>query len=95
MGLFGFTLVRVDGVSMGSTLPHRSLALFRRKRRVKKGDVVLVEHPEFGTIVKKVAAVSKSGRYALRGTSPASTSQGRLGHVEGQHIRGVLVKRFS
>lgn len=95
MALLGFTIVRVDGVSMGSVLPHRTLALFRRRRRVTKGDIVLVEHPEFGTIVKCVAEVSKTGSYLLRGTSPASTSQKRLGSVEGEHIKGVLVFRIA
>ncbi|MEP3420302.1 MAG: S24 family peptidase [Erythrobacter sp.] len=94
MALFGVTLVLVDGVSMGRVLPHRTLALFRRKRKVSKGDIVLVKHPEFGRIVKIVAAVTVNGRYSLRGAHPNSTSEERLGAVEGTFIQGTLVCRL-
>lgn len=94
MGLFGFTLILVDGRSMGRVLAHRTLALFRRKRKVSKGDIVLVDHPEFGLIVKTVAAVTINGRYSLRGAKPDSTSEQRLGHVEGKYIKGTLVNRL-
>ena len=80
---------------MGRVLPHRSLALFRRKRRVSKGDIVLVDHPELGRIVKRVAAVTVNGRYSLRGAQPNSEGETRLGAVDGKLIRGTLVGRLT
>ncbi len=94
MRLFGITLVLVDGESMGHLLPHRTLALFRRRRNVSKGDIVLVDHPEFGRIVKLVAAVTVNGRYSLCGAHPNSTSEQRLGTIEGPQIKGSLVCRL-
>lgn len=95
MGLFGITLVWIDGVNMGRVLPHRSFALFRRKRKVSKGDIVLVDHPEYGRMVKLVAAVTVNGRYSLRGAHPNSESESSLGAVDGCQIRGTLVWRMT
>ena len=92
MGLFGFRLVLVDGRRMGRVLPHRALALFRRKRKVTKGDIVLVDHPQYGRMVKTCAAVTVKGRYSLRGARPNSQGEQRLGAVEGRYIKGTLVK---
>ena len=79
---------------MGRVLAHRTLALFWRKRKVSKGDIVLIEHPEFGRMIKIVAAVTINGRYSLRGAQPNSDSEERLGAVEGSHIRGTLLFRL-
>lgn len=91
MGLLGFSLVLVNGRTMGRVLPHRSLALFYRKRKVSKGDIVLVKHPDFGTVVKTCAAVTINGRYSLRGARPNAENEERLGAVEGTYIRGTLI----
>ena len=50
----GWSLVRVRGRSMRPCLEHGDFALFRRARRYAVGDVVLVEHPALGRIVKAV-----------------------------------------
>ena len=91
MGLFGFTFVRISGHSMEPMLPADTIALFRTRKRVERGDVVLADHPEFGLIVKRVREVGERGALALEGLSPASTSAERLGSVEPAAIRGSLV----
>ncbi len=80
---------------MGRVLPHRSFALFRRKRKVSKGDIVLVDHPDYGRMVKMVAAVTINGRYSLRGANPNSETELPLGAVEGHCIRGTLIWRMT
>ena len=94
MSLFGFTFVRISGASMEPDLPHKSLALFRAKKSVGQGDVVLVDHPEFGVIVKQARAVEPDGSVWLEGASPASTIAERLGRVDSDRIQGVLVVRL-
>lgn len=91
VGLFGFRLVLINGRKMGRTLPHRSLALFKRKRKVSKNDVVLVDHPEYGRMVKTCAAVTINGRYSLRGATPNAEDEVRLGAVDGVHIKGTHI----
>lgn len=74
-------------------LPSGSIVLFRRGKAVKAGDVVLVEHPKFGKIVKEVSAVSHTGAVHLRGTSRHSTSEEKLGSVAGDAILGIMLSR--
>ncbi|MEP3049940.1 MAG: S24/S26 family peptidase [Erythrobacter sp.] len=94
MSLFGFTFARIDGGSMEPVLPSGSMALFRRRKTVVKGDIVLADHPEFGVIVKRVRAIEPDGALALEGTAPQSTSAQRLGSVEPARVRGVLLKHW-
>ena len=91
--MFGLKIVRVFGGSMAPHLPDGSYALFRRSQHICKGDTVLVDHPEFGSIVKTVASIDPSG-VALKGMSPASTSPHRLGRVPVSAIRGRLILRL-
>lgn len=76
---------------MGAALPFRSFALFHGKRGVKRGDTVLVDHPEFGIIVRKVAAVSMSGRVALHGTAGSLPRSRELGSVDPACVIGKLI----
>lgn len=84
---------------MGSTLPFRSFALFRRVRGVKRGDIVLVDHPRFGLIVRRVTAVSRTGRVALRGMGSgmarsSSIGSHALGSVDHDRIVGRLALKM-
>lgn len=76
---------------MGRTLPHRSIALFKRKKKVSKSDIVLVDHPEYGRMVKSCAAVTVNGRYSLRGPRQNAEDEVRLGAVDGKHIKGTHI----
>ncbi|MEM9085254.1 MAG: S24/S26 family peptidase [Pseudomonadota bacterium] len=95
MSLFGITFVRIAGASMEPELPDGSIALFYARKRVEQGDVVLVNHIEFGVIVKRVRAVDIDGGVWLEGTSSASTSADKLGRVAASQVRGTLVFRLS
>lgn len=79
---------------MEPMLPHGTIALFRRRKAVDRGDVVLVEHPEFGVIVKRIYTVSLQGRYHLEGIGRFSTSRKKLGSVEREQIKGILVTKL-
>ncbi|MEM8593052.1 MAG: S24/S26 family peptidase [Pseudomonadota bacterium] len=92
--MLGWKLARISGGSMEPLLPDGSFALFRAVKRVKRSDVVLVDHPEFGVIVKKVHAVSFNGRIALRGISMRSTSARQLGQVDPDRVLGRLALRM-
>jgi hypothetical protein len=60
--------------------------LLLRQRRAKIGDVVVVDHPTFGTIVKRL---DKAGN--LSGDSPASTSDVDLGPYDPATQIGVAI----
>lgn len=80
---------------MEPTLPKGALAVFRAVDRVAKDDIVLVDHPDAGVIVRSVSAVSLSGRVALRALSRTSWDRSRLAMVEPDMVKGRLMFRFS
>lgn len=88
--MLGWRLVRIDGHSMAPRIPAGSYALFRRRPSYAVGDIVLVQHPRFGRIVKQAKTASE-GRYALQGLAPESTSSEALGTVALSDILGRLV----
>ncbi|MEM6908380.1 MAG: S24/S26 family peptidase [Pseudomonadota bacterium] len=93
--MLGWKIARIKGGSMEPLLPDGSFALFRAVKSVKRSDVVLVDHPEFGLIVKQVYAVSMDGTVGLRGLSHKSTSARRLGNVDFDRIVGRMVARLD
>ena len=80
---------------MDPDFPFKSAVMFRPARRVKRSDVVLVDHPQFGFLVRKVSAVSKNGRIGLRGLSRSGNSARKLGNVDRELIRGQSVLRMK
>ena len=75
---------------MTPDLPGGTFALFRRAGSIAVGDIVLVRHPVYGRIVKRVTSAAPAG-YGLAGTSPVSTSPEKLGIVPKQAVLGTLL----
>ena len=92
--MFGFTIGRVRGRGVDPKLPVGSFALFRRRRAVQRGDVVLVEHPELGRIVKRVTAVGRKGNVHLKGMSGHHASDEPTGRVPREAVLGSFVRRL-
>jgi signal peptidase I len=91
----GFTIARVRGQSMEPGLPHGTLVLFRRRKGVKRGDVVLVDHPEHGRIVKKVSAVGRQGNIHLRGTSGRASGTSGMSKIHKDAVLGVMLSKLG
>jgi len=71
-------------------LPASSYALFRRCRSYASGDVVIVDHPRFGKIVKRISAIS-AHELRLEGTHPSSVSGETMGALPPKRVLGRLV----
>ncbi|MEL6486706.1 MAG: S24/S26 family peptidase [Pseudomonadota bacterium] len=89
--MFGLYLSRLTDDAMSPQIPFKSLALFRKSRRVQRGDVALVDHPERGLIVRRVFTVNIHGRVDLRGTKRSVSANQRVGTVDPDTVRGKLV----
>lgn len=87
-------IARVNGRSLAPELPNGAFAVFRRSRKVRRGDVILARHPDFGLVVKKVATITLKGRFALHGMSEHGTSETRLGSVDKSEVLGKLLFRI-
>jgi len=89
--MFSLRITRIADRGMEPALPYKSLAVFRHAKSVKRSDIVLVDHPEAGRIVKKVAAVSINGRIGLRGMRRTACSTSNVPSVGREQILGKLV----
>lgn len=75
-------------------LPFRSVALFYAVKRVKRGDIVLVDTAEYGRIVRKVRAVSVKGRVSLHRLSRVDGEVIRLDNIDADRVLGKLAIRM-
>lgn len=89
--LFGMSISRVKGTSLGPKIRDGSFVLFRGGKGARRGDVVLVEHPQLGRIVKKVYAVSRKGDIYLDGLSSDSKDAEIRKSVPRDAVVGVKV----
>jgi len=79
---------------MEPVLPNQVFAAFRAVGHVKRGDIVLVDHPDAGMVVRAVSAVGRSGRVALRAFSRSSTGDSSLAMVDPARVKGRLMFRI-
>ena len=89
--MFGFKIGRVRSQNSGVGLPKGSVLLFRKRRRPKRGDVVLVDHPELGRIVKKVTIVGRKGSVHLKAMPKPSENGESYSSVPRDAVLGVKV----
>ncbi len=78
-------LFRVRGRSMLPTLSPGDVLLLRR-RKARTDDIVVVEHPQLGTVVKRLGA---DGR--LVGDGAESSSTHKLGSLSDAELIGVCM----
>lgn len=98
-------LLKVTGNSMHPTLMSGVFVLLWRWQifggcqRVKVGDIVAVDHPEFGKIIKRISEIEQgiekgSGvrNLRLRGDNAlASVTEAQMGWIEESRVIGKVV----
>lgn len=57
----------------------------------KIGDIIVVRHPEYGTIVKRVVETDSGQKFLLAGDNPHSTSSQSLGWIKQDRILGKVI----
>jgi len=80
-------IAKVRGASMRPTLAPGDYILVTKARALRAGFIVLVDHPKYGTIVKRVKSVSDTVVY-LEGDGPASTTSEDLGAIPLALVKG-------
>ncbi|MEM1112794.1 MAG: S24/S26 family peptidase [Pseudomonadota bacterium] len=88
--------VRVAGHSMAPELNDKDYVLIVRgpRSRYLVGQVVMVRHPELGTIIKRILEV-KGRRYRLAGDNPASMPSYKMGWIHHSQIAGRVLTRIK
>ena len=75
---------------MRPMLSSGTFAVFKRQSDYGDGDVLLVNHPRFGKIVKRAIDVSAQSLW-LEGANPTSLSRETMGPIERDYIQGKLI----
>ncbi|MEM7702135.1 MAG: S24/S26 family peptidase [Pseudomonadota bacterium] len=91
--MFGLSFIRLRDSAMEPSLPLGAGVIFREVERVRRGDIVLVDTADHGRLVRKVRAVSLSGRVALQRLNRSDEGSVRVDHVEPHAVLGRLFLR--
>jgi signal peptidase I len=63
--------------------------------RLKVGDVIILEHKLYGTLIKRIASFDPETAEAyVEGTGPESLDSRRLGTIRRENIRGKVIAHF-
>lgn len=92
--MFGLSINKVTGSSMSpAIMPNNYVLLhsFGSMKHLKKGQIVKVAHPIFGTIIQRIAYQDKNGLYWLAGDDPNSLACCQIGPISAEQIIGVMI----
>ncbi len=93
-----FSTLRVVGPSMEPTLASGDLVLVLKTRRIRPGQVLVVEHPDRPDllVIKRCRQVLGDGSAWIEGDHPAMSDDSRkFGAVSPDRIRGRVLMRFA
>ena len=94
---FKWKLLRVSGNSMVPALNNGDLLIAKRicfPKKVAVGDIVEIEHPDFGKIVKFVKEL-KLDKVRLYGSGLSSVDSGQIGWVRNANLKSLVLFRIS
>ena len=91
-------VARVVGLSMAPTLRDGDFVLALRQRsasRLVPGDIVLVNHPSLGVLVKRLQRIDAAGQLELAGDGLSSSSSEAMGKVPSAAVLGRAWLRIA
>lgn len=91
-------LFRVNGDSMAPTLAHGDFVIGwrpSRRRPVQVGDVVVVQHPYYGRMIKRVSACRGDGTLSLKGDNAATVASIDMGAIRRDQVLSRARLRIS
>jgi len=62
---------------------------------LKRKQIVAVDHPHFGRIVKRISFLDSQGYYWLLGDNPNSLSSDKMGPISPQRIKSILLFKIA
>ena len=89
-------LLRVTGESMAPAFQGGDFVLVSKipllLRGPRPGDVIVFQHPDYGTLIKTVAALDPAANKVLvTGLAPTSIDSRKLGTIPTQAINGKVI----
>jgi len=96
--MFGLKVFKVTGESMAPAIPSGCFILSAKwlmMLPIRTGQRMVINHPKYGIIVKKVAIVDKNGFVWSKGENKDSLSVEQLGPVYKHQILGRVIRVFT
>jgi len=96
--MFGLKIWKVIGKSMSPVMPPGCFILAAKYLvflPIKEGQRFVINHPEYGVIVKTVAIVDKNGFIWSKGENSGSLSVEQIGPVYIHQILGRVIGVFK
>lgn len=97
MTLFGLKIWKVTGHSMFPRIPQHSYVLvahWTAFKKIKPNQTILIDHPQYGLLIKTVAIVDKNNLIWCKGENASSIAVEKLGPVSKKQIIGRVLKVF-
>lgn len=96
--MLGFTFFKIKGDSMSPKIPNESYVLscsWFKNLFLAEGKKILVQHQQYGLIVKTVALVDHNGFIWVKGENMQSISVEQLGPISTKQVIGRVLSVFS
>ncbi|WP_286206508.1 S24/S26 family peptidase [Sessilibacter corallicola] len=90
-------LFKVSGESMLPTFFDGDYVVTWRSRlsKITIGDVVAIDHPSYGLIIKRVTELNANGSCFVAGDNPNSTPQSSFGLIDKNQVLGKVIYHSS
>ncbi|MBI78478.1 MAG: hypothetical protein CMM53_11995 [Rhodospirillaceae bacterium] len=86
----------IEGSSMAPTLKHGDYVISKKpNHNISVGNIVIIKHPKFGKIIKRISSLNNSGQFIVEGDNPESTSPELLGPIDISHIKEIVCWRVE
>lgn len=59
--------------------------------RLSKGDVIIFNHKDYGTLIKKIDSILPGGDLYIKGTHENSLDSNKLGYIPVSAIKGKVI----
>jgi len=82
---------KVRGDSMHPIINDGDFVLTSRLKRMHIGAFVVVRHPEYKVMVKRVIDINHQGRFKLSGENDQSVSTSKMGWLAPESIVGIVL----
>jgi signal peptidase I len=88
-----FQILRVRGASLASAYRDGDYVVISGLglKKVRPGDVVVFQHPDYGRLIKRVESLEACGRLCVRGDDIDSVDSRRFGPIPRSSVIGRVL----
>ena len=85
-------IYKVRGNSMFPALSDNDFVITSRLfAHLRQGDLVVMQHPTYGRLIKRIDVIDSSSRIRLRGENNNSLSPDAMGWLDRKHLKGKVL----